>query len=95
MRLVLSSAARGDLKNIAAFTAREWGEARKKTYMAALGKRFAMLRRNPEIGVVRDDLDSPCRSLLVGSHVLFYKLAEGEILVIRVLHQRMDVRRHL
>lgn len=31
----------------------------------------------------------------IGSHVIYYLLADAEIAVIRVLHRRMDVNRHL
>jgi len=36
------------------------------------------------------------RKLAAGSHVLFYRvMSEGDIDVVRVLHRRMDVDRHL
>ncbi|WP_307777811.1 MULTISPECIES: type II toxin-antitoxin system RelE/ParE family toxin [Rhizobium] len=31
----------------------------------------------------------------VGSHVIYYLLRDGEVAIIRILHRRMDVGRHL
>jgi toxin ParE1/3/4 len=31
----------------------------------------------------------------VGSHVLFFRASESRIVIVRVLHQRMDFERHL
>lgn len=31
----------------------------------------------------------------IGSHLVFYRETESEIIVVRILHQRMDVGRHL
>jgi toxin ParE1/3/4 len=94
-RLVVSDAAHTDLRNIAAYTEREWGVAQKEKYLSAISERFALLLLRPEIGVERADLATGYRSLIVGRHVIFYR-AKGEgVFIVRVLHQRMDVKRHL
>ncbi|MBV8976921.1 MAG: type II toxin-antitoxin system RelE/ParE family toxin [Alphaproteobacteria bacterium] len=95
MHLILADRARADLWSIARYTEREWGATRKKRYMAFLRERLGTLLRHPDLGPVRDDLGSGYRSLLAGSHMIFYRRAGEGIVVIRVLHQRMDIRRHL
>jgi toxin ParE1/3/4 len=51
---------------------------------------------NPRIGRACDEIRSGYRKLAAGSHTLFYRVtAEDVIEVVRVLHQRMDVDRHL
>ncbi|MGQ0741341.1 MAG: type II toxin-antitoxin system RelE/ParE family toxin [Alphaproteobacteria bacterium] len=94
MRLVISGAARDDLKSIARYSKREWGAARQKRYMAAIRDRFIELLRHPEMGTRRRDLGTAYRNLAVGRHVIFYRIAGNQIIVVRVLHQRMDVRLH-
>jgi toxin ParE1/3/4 len=42
-----------------------------------------------------DDLRPGYRKYLVGSHVLFYRVTNTDVVVVRILHQRMDVERHL
>lgn len=95
MRLVLSHTARRDLKAIARYSEREWGAARKALYMAAIRERFVGLLRHPQRGTERDDLDAGYRCISVGRHLINYRIADDDVIVIRVLHQRMDVRTHL
>ncbi|HWA91915.1 MAG TPA: type II toxin-antitoxin system RelE/ParE family toxin [Rhizomicrobium sp.] len=95
MRLVLLATARGDLKSVARYSEKEWGRARKSQYMAALRARLVALLEHQKLGIARPDLGAGYRSLLVGSHVVFYRLAASEVRVVRVLHQRMDPKRHL
>jgi len=63
-RLVVSAAARDDLRAIARYTERRWGAAQKQSYPARRQDRFLALRRNPAIGPRRDDLGPGYRSAL-------------------------------
>lgn len=95
MRLVIAHGARRDLKSIARYTEKEWGAARKTRYLAAIRECFAELLRHPALGASREDIDPAYRSLPVGRHAIFYRVAGDDIIILRVLHQRMDVRLHL
>jgi toxin ParE1/3/4 len=95
MRLVVSRAARADLKGIGAYTAEKWGEAQKARYLSAIRERFGALRNNPALGRPRADIAATYRSLPVGRHIVFYRIAKDALVVVRVLHQSMDVRLHL
>ncbi len=94
-RLVVSAAARADLKSIARYSEREWGKARKKQYLSAIRRRVTLLRHRPEIGTTRQDVGTGYRSVLVGRHVIFYRIESEGVVIVRVLHQRMDVLVHL
>lgn len=93
-RLVVSHAAQGDLRAIARYSEQEWGIARRKRYMDAIRARFKALRRHPMMGSPRADISRGYRSLISGSHTIFYRVTTDEIVIMRVLHQHMDVRRH-
>jgi len=95
MRLIVTDAARADLKEIARYSGREWGAARKQRYMQLMRDRFRELLRSPDLGPARDELGACHRGLVAGSHVIFYRRVRGQIVVMRVLHQRMDVHLHL
>lgn len=43
----------------------------------------------------RDDLRSGLQMATSGRHCVFFEADESRILVVRVLHDRMDYRRHL
>jgi len=94
-RLVVSAPARPDLVGIARYTEREWGAAQSKRYLGAIRSHLANLLKNPALGTGRNEIKPGYRSLRIGSHLIFYREASGHIEVIRVLHARMDVHRHL
>jgi toxin ParE1/3/4 len=95
MRLAVSHAAREDLKNIASYTERRWGPARKTEYMKAIREKLRGLLRHPRLGAEREDVGVGYRALQAGSHVAFYRQGDDEIVIVRVLHQRMDTKLHL
>ncbi|WP_434735706.1 type II toxin-antitoxin system RelE/ParE family toxin [Accumulibacter sp.] len=49
--------------------------------------------RDPLLGHRRDDLPETHRLYLVGAHVIIYRADEAG--VVRILHQRMSLTRHL
>lgn len=93
--LAISAAAREDLRAIAAYTRREWGAAQSERYLGRIRSRMSQLRTREDFGVMRPDLGRNLRSLSCEQHVIFYKLSSEAIEIVRILHQRMDVHRHL
>lgn len=91
----LSKAADADLVQIARDSARQWGFARAEAYVTALHHAFEHLARFPDAGRDASELRPGYRRFEHESHSVFYRQAEGGILVVRVLHQRMLPRRHL
>ena len=45
---------------------------------------------HPDLGRVRDDVRIGLRGLLVGEHIVYYRIAEDVIRVMRILHQARD-----
>lgn len=93
-KISLTKAARADLRGIYAYTYVEWGEQQADTYLGAL--REAMDRIADGTGTAR-----PLRSRHAnmfkqkqGRHlIVFRQQADGRLLVVRVLHDRMDMMR--
>lgn len=56
-----------------------------------LGK-FEFLMKHPKMGRLRPELGMEVRSSLVKPSLIFYRLAESEIQVLRVPHHRRDIR---
>jgi toxin ParE1/3/4 len=85
-----------DLQEIYRYTRRMWGRDQAVRYLHGLEQRFAELADNPLVGIAREDLQPPgLRSVIHGSHVIFYQPQPDGVLIIRVLHGRQDVRAHL
>jgi toxin ParE1/3/4 len=47
------------------------------------------------LGKSRDDIKAGYRSLLVERYLVFYRLADEQLEIMRILHYRMDVIQHL
>ncbi len=94
-KLRLSDPAKGDLSQIAEHTGREWGVAQKRKYLGQLRDGLRALRDTPGLGTPRDDIAPGLKAHPVGSHVVFYRETRAAVVIVRVLHKRMDVPSHL
>ena len=95
-RYLLSPAARADLEQIWDYTHERWGAEQAEAYLSDLVRAMQRASANPVIGRACDDIRPGYRKLPAGSHVLFYRTTdEGVVDVVRILHRRMDVDRHL
>lgn len=95
-RYLLSPAAQADLEHIWDYTAQRWDVDQAEEYLRELQRAIERVAANPRLGRPCDEIRPGYLKLTAGSHRLFYRItAEGVIDVVRVLHQRMDVDRHL
>ena len=95
LKIVNSSLAETDLLDIWLYTAEEWSLVQADTYVAQIGKSIDRLLEHPELGKDRSDLRKGYRSLLINHHIVFYRLIGEEIEVVKVLHETVDIDRHL
>lgn len=89
-QLVISPAAKNDLKEIYQYGLRQWGEIQSDNYLLAIKERFWLLTTQPQMGVERQEFQPHVRSLPMMSHVMFYRINDNTIEIIRVLHGRQD-----
>ena len=95
-RYLLSPAAQADLEQIWDYTHDRWGVDQAEDYLRELQRVINRIAANPRIGRACDEIRPGYRKLAAGSHTLFYRVtAEDLIAIVRILHQRMDVDRHL
>lgn len=94
-KLVISPAAKNDLKDIYQYGLRLWGQKQSDSYLENLKEYFWMLTDQPLAGVERPGLLPDMRSLPIESHILFYKATPNTVEIIRVLLGRQDPQQHL
>jgi len=95
-RYLLSPAAQADLEQIWDYTRDRWGADQAEQYLRELQRAVEGVAANPQIGRQCDEIRPGYRKVAAGSHTLFYRVNADDVVdVIRVLHQRMDVDRHL
>jgi toxin ParE1/3/4 len=88
----LARAALADLRDIEAYTYDNWGAEQRNLYVRALAATFQRLAENPDAGRLRPDIRDGLRSYVCRQHVVFYRVSESAVEILRVLHHSRDVR---
>ena len=90
----LSPLAEQDLANIWIYSATQWSPGQADTYVGELISTFSALAASEFTGTPTPVRQTYLR-FLVASHAIYYRARPDGIDVIRILHQSMDVARHL
>ena len=90
----LSSLAETDLEDIWNYTLDTWSAEQAEIYHASLISAFEGLAYGIKLGRICDVREGYFK-YAINLHIIYFKLSEAGIDVIRILHQRMDVSRHL
>lgn len=85
-----------DLVEIWLYTDEHFGTTQADRYLDQLSEAMDKLVTHPELGKDRSDVKTGYRHLHVNKHLIFYRpINDGSLLVVRVLHDSMDVLLHL
>lgn len=91
----LTPAAERDLESIWRYTVRQWSIDQADRYIDLLTVAFAELAESPKIAPTCDLIRAGYRRWGVERHVIYFRVTDYGIAIIRVLHDRMDAPRHL
>ncbi|HMA74240.1 MAG TPA: type II toxin-antitoxin system RelE/ParE family toxin [Xanthobacteraceae bacterium] len=103
-RVRLGAAAELDFANILKWTTENFGAQQSRRYREALVEAIGELASGPDVAGsnARDEIMPGLRTLHVarrgrrGRHFLLYRIPRGKVIeIVRILHDRMDLRRHL
>jgi toxin ParE1/3/4 len=103
-RIRLGASAELDFANILSWTTENFGARQSRFYRDTLVQAISELANGPDVAgsKVRDEIMRGLRTLHVarhgrrGRHFLLYRVARGRVIEIsRILHDRMDLQRHL
>ena len=93
--MLLSPAAAADIEDIWNYTAGRWNALQAERYIRGIDEACRQLWAGTRTSRPVD-IRAGYRKAAVGSHVLYFKTTPGGgIVVVRILHQSMDVARHL
>jgi toxin ParE1/3/4 len=87
----LSPEAKKDLLSIRAYTRKKWGKQQAQNYIDTLEKRCNELAQSPHMGQERPEIKPGYRSITEKKHVIFYRVCDSGIEILRILHGRMDI----
>lgn len=90
----LTPAAERDLERIWAYTLEQWGIKQADRYIDFLTEAFDTLARSPRIAPTCEQIRPGYRRWAVERHTVYFRMTDYGIVVVRVLHNRMDPSRH-
>ena len=88
--IVLSEDAARDLDDVWDYLAREESVNAADTVLREIAKTYKLLGAWPLLGRKRDNLSPGARSLPVNPYVVFYRVTEDTVRIIRILHESRD-----
>lgn len=91
----LSPAAEHDLESIWRYMVRQWNLEQADRYIDLLTTAFAELAESPQTALTCDHIRAGYRRRVVECHMIYFRVTDYGIAIIRVLHERMDVPRNL
>ena len=82
-----------DLKQIWNYTYDNWSEKQADKYVNQLLNRCLKISKRPQQGRKYENLYPGLQGSKVNKHIIFYrKMEEEQVEVIRILHERMDLK---
>jgi len=94
-RIELTKEAERDLINIFLFGVEHFGAVQAERYSSLLTAKIESAAANPSFGADYDFVRSGLLRYEATSHAIYYLQTSDGILVLRILHGRMDPARHL
>jgi toxin ParE1/3/4 len=95
-KVTLRQAAIDDLNAIWEYTFEEWSEEQADRYYTALKLACNQISEYPQSGKKYEEIESDLFGLRSGKHIVFFKvLNDQDIEVVRILHERMDLKNRL
>jgi len=91
---LLSPLAEADLENIWLYTFKNWSLEQADSYINDIVTVFEGLTSGDIVGRPVDIRDGYFK-YPAGSHMVFYRFSDAGLVVMRVLHGRMDTERHI
>lgn len=91
----ISKLAIKDIDDIWVFTSELWSKQQANKYYKEIFEVINEICKNSEIGKLIDDIKRGHRIINLKSHMIIYKIKREIIYIDRILHQKMDIEKHL
>jgi toxin ParE1/3/4 len=92
----ISKQAIDDLNDIWVYTLHKWSKQQADRYYNLIIGEVEFIADNPLIGKSVEQTRKNYRVTNIKSHLIFYRKSDDEVIeVVRILHQKMDIKRRL
>lgn len=87
----ISKKAVADLEEIWLYTVEKWSVAQADRYYSLIFDEIDHICENPTSGKGMEHIRKEYRASKVKSHLIFYRVLNETVEIVRVLHERMDI----
>ena len=95
-KVILRQKAIDDLNDIWDYTFDKWSAKQADKYYATIKLACNGIGQDPDVGKEYYGINKNLLGLKSGKHIIFYKsISEDKIEVIRILHERMDLKKRI
>ena len=94
-RLEFTPRARRDIEEIWKYSFERFGLDKAEAYLREIQRAAMTVAEEPRRGLACDEIRSGYRKFSVGSHILFFQASATRVVIVRILHGRMNFDRHL
>lgn len=91
LKIIIKEEALDDLEEIWLYTLQNWSLEQADRYHSLVIREIEFLATRPASGKSQDHLRIGYRSSKVNSHIIFYLFEKTEIVIIRILHESVDI----
>lgn len=82
-----------DLSRIWDYTYEVWSESQADKYYTLLIETCQEISRSPDVGKSYEKIDEGILGFRIGKHIIFYRKTKSKAIeILRILHERMDLR---
>ena len=93
--IIYKPRARRDLAGIWSYSAETWSAKRADEYIDAFDSAMSLINEFPSIARDASQIKPGLLRYEVGSHVIYFRVDKSSLTVLRILHDRMEPKRHL
>jgi toxin ParE1/3/4 len=94
-RLEFTPRARRDIEEIWEYSVEQFGLDKADAYLRDIPRAAMAVTDDPRRELACDEIRSGYRRFSVGSHILFFKVSATRVVIVRILHRRMDFVRYI
>lgn len=95
LKLILKPQAEDDLSKIYEYTVTKWSFSQADIYQDELFDAMTKLTTQPEMGKEYLHGTQPYRQIHINRHLIFYRTADTKCIIVRILHDSMDVEKRI
>lgn len=94
-QIQFTNAAKQDLKDIFRYTVRTWGRPQAEKYSQQLKQHVTKIAQDVVFSRPVSHCPPNVRQSMVGRHIVIFEQTDDHVLIIRILHEAMDIPSHI